>query len=153
LNVHIEAIFHEAEKSCRFLSARRSDEEGKCGQVEEVPWPSGAWRTPVQDNDVQLSWLPVSPDLLARNLCIEAPNPVTRGHATALETEKGCLYITVVIDLIARQLVDFWLRARAMQDLDTANSLGPTEPPASWGVSRPDLSLKHGCLTPTYSGV
>lgn len=51
--------------------------------------------------------LPVSPNLLERDFCVEAPNRVWTGDITYVWTDEGWLYLAVVIDLFSRQVVGF----------------------------------------------
>ena len=51
--------------------------------------------------------LPVSPNLLVRDFCVESPNRVWTGDITYLWTDEGWLYLAVVIDLFSRQVVGF----------------------------------------------
>ncbi|CAJ0849129.1 hypothetical protein AMST5_00080 [freshwater sediment metagenome] len=46
--------------------------------------------------------LPVSPNLLERDFCVEAPNRVWTGDITYLWTEEGWLYLALVIDRSSR---------------------------------------------------
>ena len=61
--------------------------------------------------------LPVSPNLLERDFCVEAPNRVWTGDITYLWTEEGWLYLAVVIDLFSRQVVGFAMSERMTRAL------------------------------------
>jgi len=61
--------------------------------------------------------LPVAPNLLERDFCVEAPNRVWTGDITYLWTEEGWLYLAVVIDLFSRQVVGFSMSERMTRAL------------------------------------
>ena len=61
--------------------------------------------------------LPVSPNLLERDFCVEAPNRVWTGDITYLWTEEGWVYLAVVIDLFSRQVVGFSMSERMTRAL------------------------------------
>lgn len=58
--------------------------------------------------------LPVAPNLLARQFQTPAPNRVWVSDITQIRCEEGWLYVAVVIDLFARQVVG-WSAGRANQ--------------------------------------
>ena len=60
---------------------------------------------------------PVSPNLLERDFCVEAPNRVWTGDITYLWTEEGWLYLAVVIDLFSRQVIGFSMSERMTRTL------------------------------------
>lgn len=49
--------------------------------------------------------LPIAPNLLRRDFSTEQPNQVYAGDITYIYTQKGWLYLAVVIDLFSRQVV------------------------------------------------
>jgi transposase InsO family protein len=61
--------------------------------------------------------LPVSPNLLERNFCVDAPDRVWTGDITYLWTDEGWLYLAVVIDLFSRQVVGFAMSERMTRAL------------------------------------
>jgi transposase InsO family protein len=61
--------------------------------------------------------LPVSPNLLERDFCVDAPNRVWTGDITYLWTEEGWVYLAVVIDLFSRQVVGFSMSERMTRTL------------------------------------
>ncbi len=61
--------------------------------------------------------LPVSPNLLERDFCVEAPNRVWTGDITYVWTEEGWLYLAVVIDVFSRQVVGFAMSERMTRGL------------------------------------
>ena len=61
--------------------------------------------------------LPVSPNLLERDFCVEAPNRVWTGDITYVWTDEGWLYLAVVIDLFSRQVVGFSMSERMTRTL------------------------------------
>ena len=61
--------------------------------------------------------LPVSPNLLERKFCVEAPDRVWTGDITYLWTAEGWGYLAVVIDLFSRQVVGFAMNERMTRQL------------------------------------
>ena len=61
--------------------------------------------------------LPVAPNLLARHFAVDAPNRVWTGNITYIWTEKGWLYLAVVIDLFNQQVVSFAMGRRMTRTL------------------------------------
>ena len=124
LLAHIRAVFKETKGSYgwpriwRELRARgRPRREGARAQADEGPWASGAWQAQVQGDDEQLSSSSSLADLLERGFCVESPNRVWTGDITYLWTEKGWLYLAVVIHPFSRQVVGFAMSERITRAL------------------------------------
>jgi putative transposase len=60
---------------------------------------------------------PVSPNLLERKFCVDAPDRVWAGDITYLWTEEGWIYLAIVIDLFSRQVVGFAMSERMTRQL------------------------------------
>ena len=54
--------------------------------------------------------LPIAENLLERNFSPEAPNQVWTSDITYIATDEGWLYLTGVIELFSRQVVDWSMR-------------------------------------------
>jgi len=61
--------------------------------------------------------LPVSPNLLERDFCVESPNRVWTSDITYVWTDDGWLYLAVQIDLFSRQVVGFSISERMTRTL------------------------------------
>ena len=61
--------------------------------------------------------LPVAPNLLDCEFNVTEINKVWVGNITYIETECGCLYLAVVIDLYSRKVVGWQMSHRINQDL------------------------------------
>ncbi|MEZ5443059.1 MAG: IS3 family transposase [Lysobacterales bacterium] len=61
--------------------------------------------------------LSIAENLLDRQFTVDAPNKVWAGDITYIPTDEGWLYLAVVIDLFARQVVGWSLRADMTQSL------------------------------------
>jgi len=61
--------------------------------------------------------LPIAPNLLDRNFHVATPNSVWVGDITFIPTDKGWLFLAVVIDLFSRQVVGWSLREDMRSEL------------------------------------
>jgi transposase InsO family protein len=61
--------------------------------------------------------LPISPNLLDRQLTVAEPDKVWAGDITYIATDEGWLYLAVVIDLFSRQVVGWSLRPDMTRDI------------------------------------
>ena len=61
--------------------------------------------------------LPVAPNLIARDFSPALPNQVWTTDITYLATDKGWLYLTVMLDLFSRQVVGWSIQPRMTQQL------------------------------------
>lgn len=76
--------------------------------------------------------LPVLPNLLNRQFEATAPNQVWVSDITQVRCEEGWLYVAVILDLFARQVVG-WSVGRANQSWLVLKALGQ-----AWSTRRPD---------------
>ena len=61
--------------------------------------------------------LPISPNLLARQFTVKAPNRVYVGDITYIWTQEGWMYLATVIDLFSRKVVGWAMDSRMTSTL------------------------------------
>jgi len=81
--------------------------------------------------------LPVAPNRLDRNFTPSAPNQVWTSDITYLWTDKGWLYLAIVLDLFNREVVGWSLKPRMTADIVT-DALT-----MAWFRRKPAVGLMH----------
>lgn len=124
LLVHIKAIFHESKgaygwpRVWRELLARgvRAGTE-RVRKLMKAHCLQARGKRKFKATTNSSHRLPVSPNLLERDFCVEAPNRVWSGDITYLWMDEGWLYLAVVIDLFSRQVIGFSMSERMTRTL------------------------------------